>query len=379
MAKRTGVLIITGSWPPMRCGVGDYSYNLAVAIAAAGLRVFVYTSNGGTFRAFSRSHDLEVLSLASGWGILSVLRSFWGLKRLLTEKKIDWVNIQYPAIGYGYSLGPQLLIVLLKVFLNVGVITTLHEFTQARSLRKISQIPFLLFSDKLIFTAENEATVIKALAKLSGFGKPSYSVIPVGSNIPVNTDLQVVKRKGFVVFFGLFYPGRQLEFVAEIFKAIAQKKDDVTFGMIGDVHPKYLRYYEEIRGLFEGVLPKEKLEWYIGETPENVAKVLCQANVAILPYPDGASFRRTTLIAALMGGVPVISTKGAVTPAELSEGFNIFFASDRSSFSQKASVILSNPELADAISVNTKKICRQFSWQSIAARYVSFIQGQDAR
>lgn len=379
MNSKSGILIVTGSFPPLRCGVGDYAANLAGALAAAGTPVYVYTSAAGA-AARPEIHGVEFLGNTAGWGLIPILSGFNKFKSALAADAVGWVNIQYPTIGYGYSLGPQLLATLLHFFSDVRVVSTLHEFRHARLLRKLSLLPFLLFSDKLVFTAQEEAEAVREKLPLL-FRRISsrYAVIPVGSNIPVNDSLQAGRRPGFVVFFGLFYPGRKLELVAEIFKAISDAGTGAVFGIIGDIHPKHAQYYKEIRQLFERLLPEEKLEWHIGESPESVAKLLASASAAVLPYPDGASFRRTTLMAALMSGVPAISTKGTDTPPEFREGLNILFSGDKKEFAKKALAVLSDPVLAGKLSANAKELSRAFSWESIAARYISFIRGQDAR
>jgi len=378
MYKKKGVLIVTGSCPPMRCGVGDYAYNLASALSGTGTPVYVYTSAEGMGAGYKKK-GVEALGRAKGWGLLAVLSAFRGLKKDLVPKNIAWVNIQYPTIGYGYSLGPQLLCILLKLFSGAGVISTLHEFRSARLLRKISLIPFLLFSDKIIFTADEEvAAVREMMPPLYLRVRARYAVIPVGSNVPAGLGAPAGKRAGLVVFFGLFYPGRCLELVAEIFQTVAQENKNAVFGMIGDVHPKHSRYYEQMRAYFETLLPKDRLEWHIGESSENVARILACASAAVLPYPDGASFRRTTLMAAMMSGVPALSTKGPDTPAEFRDGENILFAYDRSEFAKKTLTVLSDPALAGRIAANARELSREFSWDKIAARYVSFIRGQNA-
>lgn len=47
--------------------------------------------------------------------------------------------------------------------------------------------------------------------------------------------------------------------------------------------------------------------------PADVAAVLRAADLALQPYPDGVTTRRTTVMAALANGVPVLSTTGELT------------------------------------------------------------------
>jgi glycosyltransferase involved in cell wall biosynthesis len=296
---------------------------------------------------------------------------FFRFIRELKLNGVEWINIQYPSIGYGYRTGPQLLIFLLRFFSQFNVVSTLHEFRYARLLRKLSLIPFIIFSDKLVFTAQEEVEAVRSwlLVRLLG-GAPETAVIPVGSNIPVVEYKPELKRKSFVVFFGLFYPGRQLELVAEAYKKIAAVSEEVVFGIIGDVHPKQRDYYKALRANFDSAIPAGRLEWHIGESPDAIAAIMASASAALLPYPDGASFRRTTLMAAMMSGVPVVSTKGDDTPAELSEGNNILFGSDSAILADKVLRLLSDKTLAARISAGGRALSRDFSWERISASYM---------
>jgi glycosyltransferase involved in cell wall biosynthesis len=376
MKADDAILIVTGSYPPQRCGVGDYSGNLAKSLKASGMNVCVYTTANGS-GTFSNEEDVRVYRKAAGWGIFSVLSGFSSLLKVLRSERADCVNIQYPTLGYGYSLGPQLLVFLLAVFSRAEIVPTIHEFRHSGLLRKASVIPFLLFADKLIFTSEKEAdAVINYFAPFFTNIKSRLSIIPVGSNIPPSPP-GVKRRPGFMVFFGLFYPARQIEFVAEVYKEVLKNNDSAFLGVIGDTHPKYLDYYRDVRRKFDREFPKDKVEWYVGEKPDDIARVLASAAVAILPYPAGASFRRTTLMATMMAGVPVVSTRGVDTPSELRDDFNMLFAEDPISLAEKANLLISDPVLAKKISSNAADLVRVFSWENIASKYISFIRGTD--
>jgi hypothetical protein len=79
------VALITGSVPPQPCGVGDFSYCLAVALQKQGVRVELVTHRD--------------------WRAQAVI----GLKREILHWEPDVVHIQYPTLGFGSLLGPQAL------------------------------------------------------------------------------------------------------------------------------------------------------------------------------------------------------------------------------------------------------------------------------
>lgn len=62
-----------------------------------------------------------------------------------------------------------------------------------------------------------------------------------------------------------------------------------------------------------------------------VSANLMAADVVVMPYRDGVSFRRTTLIAALRHGCPVVSTRptDAAMGVEIRPGENMVLVSPR--------------------------------------------------
>lgn len=113
------ILLISGSYPPMRCGVGDYSARLAQSLSSTGkVRVGVLTgmdiSAAGTTLEFIRG---------PGWR----LRSAIVLMRAVSKWKPDLVHIQYPTLGYGGSLLPWFLPLLFRV-VGIPVVQSWHEF-----------------------------------------------------------------------------------------------------------------------------------------------------------------------------------------------------------------------------------------------------------
>ena len=59
------------------------------------------------------------------------------------------------------------------------------------------------------------------------------------------------------------------------------------------------------------------MEWLLDRGDDETAGLLAGASAAYLPYPDGASERRGSLIAALGNGAPVVTTDGPDRPADM--------------------------------------------------------------
>ncbi len=66
------ILLVTGSYPPSRCGVGDYTYNLAEALHAdPRINVGILTSYMGT--SSGKVGGVEVFAAIKSWKFKEVL------------------------------------------------------------------------------------------------------------------------------------------------------------------------------------------------------------------------------------------------------------------------------------------------------------------
>jgi GT2 family glycosyltransferase/glycosyltransferase involved in cell wall biosynthesis len=359
------VLMITGSYPPMRCGVGDYTARLAESILNSNITVTVLTS----FTAGLGEAEVRVLPQVKHWGVWRM----FPLAAKIRSIRPDIAHIQYPTNGYGYKLGPQALILLLWLS-GIKIVATIHEFRRVRFLRKLSLFPFLICSHSLVFMADEErVAIVKRLPWLKKKMETQSSVIPVNSNIPVLPKTMRADTDGFIVsFFGLFYPAKMIESVISAFQILnAEAHSRITFRFIGDLHPHHREYFASIRKLAEMYMPVEHLEWMIGMSPKEVARALSGSDVCLLPYPDGASLRRTTLMAALSLGVPVVTTKTGETPDLFKDRNNVLFADGPERMAEMVMLVMNDKDLAATLALNGREVSTLFSWDRIADHHVT--------
>jgi glycosyltransferase involved in cell wall biosynthesis len=103
-----------------------------------------------------------------------------------------------------------------------------------------------------------------------------------------------------------------------------------------------------------------------------VSANLLAADVVVMPYRDGVSFRRTTLIAALRHGCPVVST----TPAdpglvpEIRPGENMLLAPprDAAGLARTIAPLVNNPALRHTLASGARQLGQLFEWKQIAQK-----------
>ena len=113
-------------------------------------------------------------------------------------------------------------------------------------------------------------------------------------------------------------------------------------------------------------------------TEVEVSANLMAADAVVMPYRDGVSFRRTTLIAALRHGCPVISTLPhdfSYFP-EIQPGENMLLGPphDSKALAQTIAQIHYDPDLYKKLSAGAKSLGSLFEWSEIAGQTAALYQ-----
>jgi glycosyltransferase involved in cell wall biosynthesis len=269
----TSIMLVSGSWPPDTCGVGHYSSRLADHL--------------------EDSFEVVRFRLGADFGAFSFPRAL----RQIFQAEPDLIHIQYPSVGYRRSLVPSLIAMLPKV----PTVVTLHEFSIFRWYRAPWFMPFK-FANALIFTNGQENA---AFEERFGKGAQTRCVIPIGSNIPVGRSRQRDPKS--LCYFGLFMPGKGLEDFLNLVKLL--RKDDFRLTIIGAIPDGFAAYAKQILKQCEelGISIEQN------RSDNEVADLMQAITYAYLPFPEGASDKRGSLIAAMVNGLIVLTPHTMVT------------------------------------------------------------------
>jgi glycosyltransferase involved in cell wall biosynthesis len=326
--------IITGSYPPDVCGVGDYSNKLVRALEKVDIGVSVITHSDWRFKSLR----CIINKLANG--------------------DQDLLHLQYPTAGYGYSVLPQLLCVLYPM------VVTLHEFSQAHLLRKIALLPFAIWAKRIVFTSHHEQ---QCAVTFFPWIRVITDVIPIGSNIPISSCKSDPNKKE-IIYFGLIRLNKGLEKIVTLAERIADLKLPYVIRIIGNADLRHAGYKEQLQ-LQTRNLP---VVWETGLDDHEVADLLACATVAYLPFPDGVSERRGSLLAVLANGVPIVTTCGKHTSQELMNC--VIFADGVEDVLRNITRLLEDDNYRDDIRQKGYRYMQKFSWGHIASQHVNLYQ-----
>lgn len=280
------IFLISGSWPPDVCGVGDHIDGLRKSLSDRGIPVVpVHLSKYGV---------MTVLGLA--------LRSWF--------RPRDRAVLAYPTEGYGRSVIPFVM----ALSKPGSLLVHMHEYGSKNAacrwlLRLFRYQSTLYFSN----TADRERYV-----RDTGVEQRAASirqVLPSPSNIEALSLSKPAGRTGpmRILHFGQIRPRKGIEQVLEVFANVKAIEQDARLTIAGAIPKGYEAFAEQVRARAD----IDGIDILLGLDPAALSAVIADADLMFLPYPEGADEKRGTLAAGLAHGTVCVTTYGVHTSALL--------------------------------------------------------------
>jgi glycosyltransferase involved in cell wall biosynthesis len=325
------ILLITGAYPPNHCGVGDYTAKF--------------------YEYLKKEDNLTVgLFYKSDWS----LKCYFKYLKQLFSTKSDVYHFQYPTEGYGYSMLPLLLLVSL---FRKKTVLTVHELSSRNILAYVYTQLLMFFSNRVIVSNSFEQNHARRLA----FKSEKVSVIPIASNIQKSNFVEIdfKEREVDLAYFGHIRPIKGIE---NFIHTVSLLDRNYRVQLIGQALEKYIVFFEEIKIKAELM----NVEMIVDKDENDVADLLSNVKIVYLPFPDGVSNRRGTLLASIQNGCVVVSKKSCI------QDFNVFFEN-------YVYLIDSDEEAVDVIQKllrgellpkELSQIKNVFSWNNVVSEYL---------
>jgi len=324
------ILLISGSLPPMRCGVGDYTALLAKALGKRKDATVAILSDVAAGIA-DQEENIEVFPIIDGWTIVDAVK----ILRKIRSWRPDVVHIQYPTQGYGRHVLPWLLPSLFWL-LNVPVVQTWHGYYYTKLRGSLHTLPNSITPGGLVVVKHNYKDMIHPWYRWI-VRRKHFQYIPNASNIPrthLNYEERSTIRTKFasasdylIAFFGFAAPEKGIENIFDI--ADPRSSSLVLICDLSSVDPMHKQFpmYHKL------LLDRIHSEPWIGRVtvtgflpPDEVARILAVADAAVFPFRDGVGERNasTSTKAAMLQGTFVVVTsreRHGYDPAE-----NVYYA-----------------------------------------------------
>jgi len=411
------IALLSGEYPPQPGGVGDYTRCLAEALGERGHTVTVLTIQERRLRLYGAADLPEQPFDRLDWS----LRCWPAVIDALDRLRPHWLHIQYQTGAYGMRPGVNLLPWRLRALPGrPRIAVTFHDlltpylFPRAGPLRRWVNWRLARDADVVIATTAADAAHLSDLYQLplmmphclkrfQALCCPAWQstiqnlkskmvlhahVIPIGSNIPVAPPAGFERaawraRLGpdvsgrLVAFFGLLAPSKGLDVLLE---ALARLDPSWRLVIIGGAAtaPQDVAHAEAVRALARRLGLASRVHETGHLAAEEVSAWLLAADLAVLPFRDGASFRRGSLLAALAHGCPVVSTLPAdpATTEALGPAALLVPPNDPAALAAAMVALAADDPARARLAVAGRALAARFSWGAIAAHHEALYEGR---
>jgi glycosyltransferase involved in cell wall biosynthesis len=369
--------MISGEYPPDRGGVGDFTRQVAQALGDLGHQVHVITTRSPSEGGAGPTSHTMVHRAVDGWE--------WGcwkqVMALAEEWDLDVLDVQYQAAAYG-----------MKPAINLvpgphgrpPVVVTFHDlkvpylFPKAGPLRWWVVRMLARRADAVIVTNREDYLHLE-----NEIDPRKINLIPIGSNIepspPAGYDRDAERARWgigpedlLLGYFGFLNESKGGEELIRALHLLVERDLPAQLlkvgGRVGTSDPTNRAYAEKIERLIADLGLTERVHWTGYASPPQVSAALLAADMCVLPYRDGVSFRRGTLLACLAHGQAIVTTRPTVPLPEVENGKNMLLVEPRDpeGLAHAVAELWADAGLRGELRQGAETLAAAFTWERIA-------------
>jgi glycosyltransferase involved in cell wall biosynthesis len=307
------------TYPPLRCGMAKYVYDLSEALARFGINVVVFANE--------EARSVGSVKVLNAWRYNKVFSAIRVFLEVLKEK-IDIAQFHHEYLLYGSPIKCALFTILLSFLLKIAnkrLIVMLHSVIPRSAITKdftakygLSKVPTFIISSAVTFLTKficfmaYKIIVYTDLAKYelcNSYGIPKEKVIVIPHGTPEAVIVEKAKEKlglsgkKVLTFFGFLRPQKGLEPLAEATLHAKTTIPNLVLLVVGGRHAR-LPYVNSILDRYSrhfiiltGYVPEEDLPLYFSAT-----------DAFIFPYEDNILSASGAMYRVLGYGKPIIVT-----------------------------------------------------------------------
>lgn len=366
--------IVSGEYPPMRGGVGAYSAILAQHWAEMGHTVRLFSAPGSD----TGRSDILLTSAPDRWR----WRSLRAMRNWARQERLDIVNLQFQTAAFGMSPFIHFLPWVLRGV--APLITTFHDlrypylFPKAGPLRD-GIVRYLAGSSAGVICTNPEDQ--QQLSHLQ-----YVTVIPIGSNIRADSNIQGDEQwrssgsEFLIGYFGFMNHSKGvLELLDALHMLITEQLPAKLILMgerIGSADKTNRDFAVQVDERIAALNLAEHIHWtgYLDDNALGAALRAC--DVIALPFLDGASYRRGTLMAAIELGCAIITTEPRVPSPGFVHRETLYLVppGDAGALADALRRLREDSALRQHLRQQVQSLRQRFAWDQIAADCLSFFQ-----
>lgn len=373
--------MVTGEYPPMQGGVGAFTREVARALVALGHPVSVFT------RTEAQQADEPGITVAAevrgrwGWRTLGAIRA-WA-----RERRIDIVNVQFQTAAYNMHPAVHWLPAQLA---EAPVVVTFHDlrvpylFPKAGRLRRWVVRKLAADAAGAIATDRADEAVLRNEWRI-----PRVCWVPIGSNVTAapppgydraawRASLGVSRDDLLISYFGFLNESKGgLVLVKALARLVAEGVPAhlvMIGGRAGASDPTNLAYGARVDAAIAQHGLTDRVHWTGFVDDAQVSAHFYASDICALPYLDGVSLRRGTLMAALAHGRAIVTTAPQTSAPELEGVVETLPPGDSRTLAETLARLWRDPGRRKAFEAAALDAAQQFSWEGIARRTLQFYE-----
>jgi glycosyltransferase involved in cell wall biosynthesis len=373
--------MVTGEYPPMEGGVGAFTQELARAMVQLDHEMHIFTRGPASEAGEPGIHVTAEVGPRWGWNTIQSIRT-WGY-----ENHLDVVNVQFQTAAY--DMHPAIHWLPRRLRRSHPVVVTFHDlrvpylFPKAGPVRAWSVKKLARDASAVIATDRADERQLQA------WDVQHVRWIPIGSNVrnspPAGYDRQewrsqlgVESGELLIAYFGFLNRSKGglvlIEALANLVTQGFPSRLIMIGGRAGTSDPTNYTYGEEVDALISQYGLGERVHWTGFVTEEEVSAHFLASDVTALPYLDGVSLRRGTLMAALVHGRAIVTTTPQTEAQEL-EGVVISVPpGDASRLAEAILLTWQDTRQREWLESQALKAADLFAWDGIAKKTLTLYQ-----
>jgi glycosyltransferase involved in cell wall biosynthesis len=297
----------------------------------------------------------------------------------------DWLHVQYqtaafqmhPAINFAPYLWQQW---------GVRTAWTYHDllvpylFPKAGDFlrRWVTERPAFVAN---VTTVTNEGDYRQLAGRVDSLFK-----IPIGSNVQGRTlspaERQIRRQeRGYpddalvIGYFGFLNRSKGGLTLIETLDHLVQAGRNAHLLMVGErvgaSDPTNYGYLQTVEARIAALGLTDRVQWTGHQSDAEVGADLNAVDLLFMPYVDGVSLRRGTLMAGLVNGCAIVTTEPQDPLPELVDGRDLLTVPPEDAAASAAAIlrIADDPVLAQRLRSHARQSSGQFTWAAIAAQH----------
>lgn len=374
------ILFVTGEYPPMPGGVGAYTAELAQALGHLGITISIITDISAEAGENSSFYP-QIYPQVARWR----WRTIGHVAQLARRIEAQWIHVQYQTAAF--QMHPAINVAP-RFWRQWGFYTawTYHDLLVPYLFPKAGA-PLRRWVTELPASAVDltVATNASDFSRLSGKARRLVK-IPIGSNISgqvLDEAARAARRaqRGYsqddliIAYFGFLNRSKGGMTLIETLDVLLKDGRNAYLLMVGErvgaSDSTNHRYLQEVEAHIAALGLGNRVKWTGYQSDAEVGADLNAADVLVMPYMDGVSLRRGTLMAGLANGAAIVTTAAQEPVPELVDGEDLLLVPPGDPRATAAAIgrLADDRALADRLRRNARRRSRDFTWEAIAAQH----------